>query len=354
MPDLTFVLPGSLDTRTGGYGYDRRIIEGLRAGGWRVRVETLDARFPFPPADALEDAARRLAALPDDGLVVVDGLAMGAMPELVERERDRLRLVALVHHPLGAETGLAPAVAGRLVESERRALASARVVVGTSAATAEAVHTLGVERDRLAVVQPGTDAAELSRGSGGPDVQMLSVATLTPRKGHAVLFAALGALPLDGWRLDCVGSADRDSETAARLTRQVAEQGLGGRVRFLGELDDAALERRYQGADLFVLATLYEGYGMAVGEALARGLPIVSTRTGAMSEIVPPDAGVLVEPGDADALRAALDPLLVDRSVRERYAEGARRAARRLPTWDDASRAMAIILAGVERAPHRG
>jgi glycosyltransferase involved in cell wall biosynthesis len=344
VPDLTFLVPGSLEARTGGYAYDRRIIGGLRDDGWRVRVEQLDPSFPHPTAEALEDVARRLSALPSDSLVMIDGLALGAMPEQVEGVRDRVRVVALVHHPLGAETGLDPATAARLTESECRSLSCARLVVVTSEATADVVRRLGVERERLAVVRPGTDVAPMATGSGGPDVRMLTVATLTPRKGHGILLEALSGVPVDRWRLDCVGSPDRSAGTAAQLVKQVEIHGLAERVRFLGELDDLSLEQCYAGADLFVLPTIYEGFGMVVGEALARGLPIVSTRTGAIPEMVPPDAGVLVAPGELGALRDALTVMLMDAGRRERCAAAARRAARQLPTWTDATRAMVQAL----------
>lgn len=354
MPDLAFLLPGRLETLTGGYVFDRRVIEGLGALGWRVDVVQLDDRFPAPSHDALDHAAAALAALPDEALVVIDGLAMGAMPDQVEHERGRLRIVALVHHPLGAETGLDAVDAQRLIRSEQHALACARLVVVTSDATAEMVHRMGVPRDRLAVVEPGTDAAALAVGSGGPDVHMLSVATLTPRKGHAILFEALAALPDGGWQLDCVGSRDRDPATTARLEAQLTARQLTSRVRLRGEMTAAELDRAYHRADVFVLPTLYEGYGMAVAEAVAHGLPVVSTRTGAIPSLVPTDAGILVEPGDVEDLRAALAAVVGDRQERVRLTAGARRARERATSWREASQAMARALERVEGAAGHG
>ncbi len=74
--------------------------------------------------------------------------------------------------------------------------------------------------------------------------------------------------------------------TVARVRAQVGEAGLEDRVSLVGDLGEAALAEQYDRADLFVLATLYEGYGMAVAEALARGLPVVSTATGAIADLV--------------------------------------------------------------------
>jgi glycosyltransferase involved in cell wall biosynthesis len=275
---LELVLPGDPEARTGGYAYDRRIAAGLRALGWSVRVHALADSFPTPDRAALDDAAARFASLPDDALVLVDGLAFGALPEIAARAGARLRLVALVHHPLALEAGLDEATRARLRTSETAALAHARAVIATSERTARDLEGWGVQRERVVVVEPGTDPAPLARGSGHADgVQILCVATLTPRKGHDLLLDALAALRTRAWRLDCVGSAARSPATAAALHAQAVRLGLEPRVGWRGELPDDALAAAFDAADLFVLPSRYEGYGMAAAEALARGLPVVAT-----------------------------------------------------------------------------
>jgi len=341
-PALTVVIPGDLETRTGGYEYDRRIIAGLRARGWTVDVSPLDATFPQPTRAAREGAVRVFAAIPDGATVLVDGLALGALPDEIAREAARLTFVALVHHPLAAETGLDPDVAGALEGSERRALASARVVVVTSRRTAASMTRYGVSEDRIAIVEPGTDRAPLARGSQSA-MSLLCVATLTPRKGHELLCRALAAVSNKQWRLRCAGSLDRDPATTARVRAQLRADNLEDRVSLVGELDAAALALEYDRADVFVLATLYEGYGMAVAEALARGLPVVSTATGAIEEIVC-GAGRIVPPGNLDALTVALSSVLDDAGARDALAARARQVRDRLPTWDDATTGLARAL----------
>ena len=373
---LYLVVPGDLETRTGGYGYDRRIIAGLRARGWRVNVVGLDDSFPTPTPPARDHAARLLAAIPDGSLVLMDGLALGALPDEIEREAERLRIVALVHHPLAAETGIDPALASLLQSSERRALAASQSVVVTSRATAAALAAYGVTAARLTVVEPGTDTAPLARGSAGavvaqafrpaveataalgcatssgesqapsPEptvVSLLCVATLTPRKGYELLVRALAAVPHRNWRLTCAGSLDRDAATVARVRAMIRDTGLEDRVSLVGDMNADALASEYDRADLFVLATLYEGYGMAVAEALARGLPVVSTATGAIEDVVG-DGGIVVPPGDLAAFTAALSGVIGDARLRARLAEGASRVRDRLPTWDTAAAAMAQAL----------
>ncbi len=340
---LHLLVPGDPETLTGGYAYGRRIAAALRARGWGVETHTLYASFPRPTQAALAHAEETLAALPADALVLVDGLAYGAMPRLAGDAAARLRLLALVHHPLAAESGLDGSVQRALRESEREALAAARGVVVTSRATAHALADYDVPASRVAVVEPGTDPAPLARGSQGAGLHLVCVATLTPRKGHLTLLDALATLADRDWRLTCAGSAERDPD-CARAVRERARD-LGERVRLLGELDAPALAALYDGADAFVLATRMEGYGMALAEALARGLPVVATRVGAVPDTVPQDAGMLVPPDDPGALAAAIASLLDDPRLHARLAAGARRARATLPRWEDAASRLAAALA---------
>lgn len=344
---LTVLVPGDLGTRTGGYGYDRRIAAGLRERAWRVEVAPLSSTFPFPTKAALAHAAEVLAGLPDGLLVLADGLALGAMPIQAEHEARRLRLVALVHHPLAMETGLAPDAAARLEASERTAIGAARHVVVTSRGTAEALRAYGVTPARLTVVEPGTDPARLARGSGSPIPHLLCVAALVPRKGHELLAAALVALSDRLWHLTCVGSLTRDPSTAACLEALLATGGLAGRVRLTGELDEAGVGREYDRADLVVLASLHEGYGMAVAEAIARGLPVVATATGAIEDLAGEGAGLVGPPGDGAALTAALARVLDEPALRDRLAAGARARRDGLPSWADACDQMSVVLGRV-------
>ncbi len=347
MPSVVLIVPGSLQTRTGGYGYDRRIVAGLRERGWSVDVRELDASYPYPTPRAHAGAAAALASLPDGALVLADGLAYGAMPDAARANAERLRIVALVHHPLAEESGLDAPTASALAASEREALRSARHVVVTSRQTAALLPAYGVAPERITVVEPGTDPAPLARGSQSDVVHLLCVATLTPRKGHAVLLRALDQIAHLPWRLTCVGGA-MHTETGQQIEAQIASLGFRDRVTLAGEGDDQVLAEAYDAADVFVLPTLYEGYGMVVAEALARGLPVIGTSTGAIADLVGHDAGIVVPPGNDGALAGALELVLQDGPVRARLAAGAQRARRGLPTWADAAARMADVLTKVE------
>lgn len=313
MEPLHLVLPGPLEQWTGGTIYDRRMVEGLRGGGRTVVVHSLPAsHFPGPTPAGEAALEATLSALPDGTRVLLDGLAAGAHPQPLETHGSRLRLVALVHHPLADETGVDQDRCRSLAALERRGLAACRGAITTSDHTATALASgYGVPRDRIRSVPPGVDPAVPAAGPppGEPPL-VLCVASVTPRKGHDVLVEALAAVAHVPWRCVCAGSLQRDSAWSRQLLDRVVEVGLEGRIHFPDEVDPKELDRLYHGASLFVLPSHHEGYGMALTEALARGLPVVSTTAGAIPGTVPPGAGQLVPPGDAAALARVLGELL--------------------------------------------
>ncbi|MCF8479977.1 MAG: glycosyltransferase family 4 protein [Rhodospirillum sp.] len=329
--DLVFAFPGALGTRTGGYAYDRRVIVELGTLGWTVDPLPLGDGFPFPSPAVKAAAEDRLSALSDDTRVVIDGLAFGVLDAWAEREARRLRITALVHHPLALESGLGEEDRVRFQRTEERALCFAARVIVTSPMTArDLTARFGVAADRITVACPGTDPGPISPGDGDPP-HILSIGTLTPRKGHDVLLAALQRVEDLAWTVTIVGSSALAPDTALALRGQCLDLGLGDRVVFAGDcLDTRPL---LASADLFALASRYEGYGMAFAEALSQGVPIVSCRAGAIPEVVPEDAGILVPVDDPEAFAGALRCLLSDKGRRARMAQAARRAGAALPSW---------------------
>lgn len=359
-PALHVVVPGPIDQRTGGYIYDARIVDGLRRLGWRVTVHELEGRFPDGDAAARAGLSGVLERLPDGARVVLDGLAMGGLPAPVHASAGRLRLVALAHLLLADETGLDGPQRERYAATERAALAGCAGVVATSEYTAARVAALGVPADAVRVVLPGTDPAPLARGPGPDDPpRILCAATVTPRKGQDVLVEALAQLDDLGWSCVCAGSLTRAPAFARAVRRQVREAGLAARIEFPGECGAAEMEAQYAASSLFVLPSHFEGYGMVLTEALARGLPVVSTTGGAIPHTLPPEAGILVPPGDAAALAAALRPLLADgdgsaaaaAARRARLAAAARRHAAGLPDWAAAAEAFGGAVLALTAAP---
>ncbi|WP_018868520.1 MULTISPECIES: glycosyltransferase family 4 protein [unclassified Thioalkalivibrio] len=341
MPELGFVVPGALDQPTGGYRYDAHMIAGLREQGWQVELRELEGQFPGPDARgelALEEA---LAGFPDGMRVLVDGLAAGAHPATLRHHAGRLRLVYLMHHPLGLEAGLTPARSQELLEAERAAVALAERVVVTSDYTRAQVADWGVPPERLCSIPPGVEPASLALGPKDGVPVLLCVAAWVPRKGQLELVRALSGLRDRSWRAELAGAMDRDRDYTAAVRAAIAEGGLEARISTPGVLTHEGLAGLYDQASIFVLPSAYEGFGMAFTEAMMRGLPVIGTTGGAIPRTVPEPAGLLVPPGNVEALRRALEGLLYDPEQRRRMGRAGRAHAESLPDWAEGTRRLA-------------
>lgn len=343
--DAAFAVPGDLNATTGGYHYDRSLIEAVRRAGHGMRPVVLPGDFPFPTATEMARATDMLAALPGNEVVIIDGLAFGALPDAAVA-RIAAPIVALVHHPLAHESYLPPETAARLAAQERRNLArAAHVIVPSPHIRDVLLADYGVAENDVTVLRPGRSGEprpSTERAKDDPPL-ILSVGLLHPRKGHDTLVDALAMLGDLDWHAVIVGTPWQDGfET--RLRDRIAGAGLTDRVEIAGRVPDDRLRDLYDRAHLFALATRYEGYGIVFDEALLNGLPIVATTAGAVPGTVPPDAGRLVPPDDPAAFATALRGLLSDPVAHAGAVEAARSAARSLPSWDDTGRELLAVL----------
>ncbi len=325
---LAFIVPAPLSATSGGYIYDRRLLEGLRALGAAVRVVELHGRFPAPDDAARASMAAALDGVAPDEVPVLDSLGL---PAADPAHPALPRAIGLIHHPTSLEPGMDQAAQAAL---ERPLFARLARLVATSPMTARGLPELGADPARLGVVEPGTDPAPRAAGSAGPGCRILSVGSLIPRKGHDVLLRALSRLTDLDWMLRIAGP-EADPVHAAALRALAEELGLTRRVAFLGAVTGDALEAEYAAADLFALATHYEGFGMAAAEAQARGLPLAICTGGAIAEVVGPGAAILAAPGNHDSLSRGMRRAIMDPGLRAQMAEASWQAGRRLPRWED-------------------
>jgi glycosyltransferase involved in cell wall biosynthesis len=333
--EVHFIVPEGIDDParpSGGNTYDRRVSDGLAALGWTVREQ------------AVRDAAalaRIVERIPDGAVVLVDGLIASPAPEALVPHARRLREVVLVHMPIGDAR-------------EGDVLAAATAVVTTSEWTRRRLQELyALPADRVHVAEPGVEAAGLAPGTAAGDA-LLCVAAVTPDKGHDVLLDGLATATDLSWRCACVGSLDRDPAFADGVRRRAVDSGLGDRVRFPGPRTGPELDRAYAAADLLVLASHAETYGMVVTEALARGLPVLAAEVGGVTEALGHGEdgtrpGLLVPPGDPAALGAALRAWLGDAELRGRLRRAARERRASLCGWRATTSVLAGVLAGAAR-----
>ena len=346
MAEAVFAIPGDLKATTGGYAYDRQVLELLPAFGVPVSVLPLPGSFPNPTPGDLEETRRIIAKRSSDSVLVVDGLAYGAFPECIITEI-KGRVIGLVHHPLFLETGLPHARKVELKDSEARALQRANHVIVTSRATKRILtEHMGLSSEKITVAEPGTDPAQRATGTGAP-LQILSVGAVLPRKGYDLLIEALAPLRDIDWRLTIAGALDRHPQAVEAVQSAIRAHGLDDRVTLAGKVVPATLERFYESADLFVSASLFEGYGMVLAEAMARGLPIVLAAGGAAADTAGEAAALHVEAGNVAELTAALRRALTDKKLRDRLADAAWEAGRTLPTWHETARRIAAVILGL-------
>jgi glycosyltransferase involved in cell wall biosynthesis len=353
--EVHVVVPEGIDDParpSGGNAYDRRVCRGLAALGWAVHQHPIAGAWPRADAAGHAALARAVARIPDGGVVLLDGLIASGAPDALVPQACRLRQIALVHMPLGHRPpdGEAGAVRAR----ERAVLAAAAAVVTTSAWTRRRLEELyALPADRVHVAEPGVDAADLAPGTAAGDA-LLCVAAVTPDKGHDVLLDALATATDLSWRCDCVGSLDRDPAFADGVRRATRIKGLGDRVRFPGPRTGPELDRAYAAADVLVLASHAETYGMVVAEALARGLPVIVAEVGGVTEALGHGEdgtrpGLLVPPGDPAAFAAAVRAWLLDADLRGLLRRAARERRASLRPWSATTSALAGVLAGGAR-----
>lgn len=328
---IGFAIPGDLDAPTGGYVYARRVMAEWSARGVAHRVVSLPPAFPTPDAAALRETSRLLSDAPRP--LLIDGLAYGAFPADLAAGADAS---VLLHHPLCDETGLDPAQAAQAFETERAALAHARHVIVTSPLTArDLTARFDVSPQRITVAEPGLDRAEPSPLTGEPP-HLLAVGSVTLRKGYGFLVEALAQNADLPWTCAILGATDRDEAEVARITAMIGRAGLNERILLRGPVSPQALSEAYSQADAFVAPSLHEGYGMAVAEAMAHGLPILASRAGALPETAP--VARLIPPGDTGALAIALRDMLGDAALRRRMGAESHAFARARPGWGDTAR----------------
>jgi len=335
MRPIAFVIPGDLSLPTGGYGYDRQVLARAAARGVAMTHLPIPAGYPAPDAEVLASSAAAIARVAEEAVLLIDGLAYGAMPEAMIRGFNR-PVVELCHHPLALEPGRGAAETQRLADGERAAMAAARGVIVTGRHTAGIVaEQFGVARDKIAVALPGTERAARARGSGGAVPRLLAVGSVIPRKAYPVLVEAMNQIRHLGWTLEIVGALAHAPETVIEVQNQIQALQLEDRIRLAGPLGAADLAATYDRADLFVMSSLYEGYGMVIAEAMARGLPIVATTGGAAAETLDDRAGFKVPPNSSQALAEAIHEMLASDEKRKTFSNGSWLAGQTLPSWDD-------------------
>lgn len=350
--ELHFIVPGAIDRPTGGSRYDREIVHALRDIGQPVRVYELSGHFPGSDRTAAVSLSHTLTSIPDGQTVLIDGLVLGGLPECLKPHRDRLRLIAMLHHPLCLETGLTTTQAATLEQLERDALASCHYVIATSTHTQNQLRALNLYAGPITAIQPGCEPGPLNNNPNSDTINFICIGSLTPRKGQDILLEALQQCPatIPPWRCQLIGSTELAPEYAKMIAQTITQYGLEDRVTMTGPLSAEHLLNAYCTAHCLILPSRYEGYGMVVAEAMAHGLPVITTTAGALVDTLPPDAGLAVAPDDAAALSQAIQKFITDARLRQSLREGARTARNNLVPWSACAKALLTTLENMKHS----
>lgn len=341
MTAAVFAIPGDKNRRTGGFIYEATVLRVLNEIGCVTAHLELPDSFPDPTDADMTTTLDVLRTVPPDQPIILDGLVFGAI-DPAGLATLRAPIIAMVHHPLGLETGLAPERAASLKENETVALTHAAHIIVPSPHTATILtRDFGADPKKITIALPGFARPILARQPVDPPL-ILSVGLLAERKGHDVLIAALASVQDLSWQANIIGKA-HDLKIAAGLQDQIDRLELSDRVKLLGELSKVDLNNCYNAASIFALATQYEGYGMVLSEAMQYGLPIVSCTVGAVPDTVG-EAGILVPAKDPVAFGFSLRRLLTNSTECARFSEASRQRAANLPTWDDTARTFANVI----------
>lgn len=211
--------------------------------------------------------------------------------------------------------------------------------------------SLGIRADKIHLIPPATDAPHNHRRPRlDGRVHALFVGTCSPRKGVHYLVRAMALLENYPLTLHIIGDLEIDHDYAQEVIRLTRALHLEDRIVFHGLVPQEALWQQYAQADVFVLPSLWEGYGIALLEAMAFGLPIVATRVGAVPELIQDGQnGLLVPPGDPRGLAMGLRRIFTDTSLRDKL-EGESKACRaHLRSWEKVGQEFAALIDGLAR-----
>lgn len=276
---VRFLVPANIRYNSGGNIYNARLTEGLRALGTDVEVIAVEGSWPESDAKERRRLASFLGARPpatagaSGTVTIVDGLIACGAP-------DELEAAAAAGHPAWVLLHMA---SPSHPDGERRALEAAAGVICTSPSVADHVKEHhGLPGARVAL--PGTDPAPVAAGSQPPHI--VAVAALLPNKCQLLIVKALAQLKDLPWTASLVGALDGDPAYAEQVRAAIAEDGLGDRIRLTGQLVGDALAAEWHRADLSLLVSRSEAFGMVVTESVARGIPvIVREGTGAVDAL---------------------------------------------------------------------
>jgi glycosyltransferase involved in cell wall biosynthesis len=327
---------GLKDHSTGGYSFNFRMAEALERAGHTVDIIHYTTISPKLRGSRARGSLRVLGAVlrdPPDLLVVSKSYSfMGPLRLLLPVLG--IPVLYMVHHlEWHDREGGVPGSRRALV---RWFISGGNRVWVNSGCTASDVVSLGIPSSRISVVPPGYDPFPVPLYSERKlPVRIISVGTVCPRKDQLTLLKSCAGLTDLDFQLHILGDESTDPDYSMRVRELADSSGLGSKVFFHGHLPLEELHRFYGSSHILANLSRWEGYGMAVVDALQSGLPVVAADAGAVPELI--DHGVqgfLVPPGDSSAAMEYLRQLVSSGTLRNELSVNAVKRAAALFTWE--------------------
>ncbi|HDY88968.1 MAG TPA: glycosyltransferase [bacterium] len=349
---INFIVPGDINTLTGGYIYDKKIINGLTAIGCEVILHQLAGDFPCPDEKSIEECRHLLRALPVNGIVVIDGLVAGVIDGIIKENCKRLRIISLVHLPLSITPWDEQKINRKFFQSERSSLRCSEAVVVSSefSKTVLLQAEYDIEEEKIYVIEPGLD--NIPRKKSYPELprRLLCAANVIKRKGHLDLLEALAQLKEIDWKLICCGSLEQEISYVQNFRGKIKDYDMEERVILKGAISGKDLESEFLNADLFVFPSRFETYGMALTEAAGYGLPVVTSVDAATNRALPGSATIFYQPDNNAELRKTLFDLMTNAENYLKLCMSAKRQTPAAPSWNQSAEKFYRMLNGINKS----
>jgi glycosyltransferase involved in cell wall biosynthesis len=330
---LYFLITGNLHSLTGGYLYNTHMINGLKEKGYTVNVLATD--WQWKDIDELEKICRyNLEKLPHGTCIVVDSLILASLHQIIQEFRKRLIFLGLIHLPSSYD--ILSGVQGELAREELIALDHVRQVIVTGRFTFDLLCHAGLNPVKIRIVEPGTDLFPRKKRYKAVPSELLCISNYSSLKAQDMMIRALYRLADRDWTLHLYGSMDRDREYTASVRSLIQQLKMEHRIYMHGIVERDEISGVFLNADLFLLPSLFESYGMVLTESLAHGIPVVTTLAGNLPCTVPAGMGLLIEPGNEEQLAEAICSLFDDPKKYSNLCAAASQYFRQVRSWEKA------------------
>ena len=330
---LHLLVPGDINTLTGGYIYNKRMVNGLLEMGHNIKVYSIAVDFPFPSPESRQQFVNIINAIPKDETIIIDSLAFGAIPELLRKIKLNHPIIALIHMPLSVRNEFTDVQNKRLSILEKKAFTYADLIVVTSAFTMNLLKELGVDPLKIVVVLPGVEVLSHKNKYALFPYKLITVSNFTRNKGHLLLVDALNEIKYLNWTLDCYGNTDFDPEYVDTISRLIDFNNLTDKIFIHGPITGNELSKAYVNSDLLIHPSEFETYGMVLTEAMAHGVPVIASAGGAIAQTVPASIGAFFKVNDSKSLQQTIKELLLDSNKYQNLCKEASNYINQAQSW---------------------